>query len=75
MNNVNTIINIPPFIINITIKQKNWRYKNINRTVARDDMINAVKNDLKGLYGIILRLSVCLYKKMNPNCFLKWLGF
>ena len=49
MNNVNTIINIPPFIINITIKQKNWRYKNINRTVARDDMINAVKNDLKWL--------------------------
>ena len=25
------------------------RFKNINRTVARDDMINAVKNDLKGI--------------------------
>ena len=50
MNNVNTIINIPPFIINIAIKQKNWRYKNINRTVARDDMRNAVKKRFKWDY-------------------------
>ena len=25
------------------------RFKNINRTVARDDVINAVKNDLNGI--------------------------
>ena len=43
MNNVNTIINIPPF------NNKYHNNKNINGTLARDDVINAFKNDLNGI--------------------------
>ena len=39
----------------------NLRFKNINGTLARDDVINAVKNDLK---RIIWR-----YKKLIPTAF------
>lgn len=50
MNNVNTIINIPPFNNKYHNKIKNnkkLRYIFIDGTVARDDVRNAVKNDLK----------------------------